>query len=67
VKQVALLTGAAGGIGRPAVEAFAADGWNTIAVDRRESGCFSPSIAFQQVDVSSPADMDALFAWLGGH
>jgi meso-butanediol dehydrogenase / (S,S)-butanediol dehydrogenase / diacetyl reductase len=36
--KVALVTGAAHGIGRACVDAFAADGWSVVAVDRDESG-----------------------------
>lgn len=64
MKQVALVTGAAGGIGRATVEAFAAAGWSTIAVDRRESSNFSAGIAFRQADVSSPKNIAALFEWM---
>jgi NAD(P)-dependent dehydrogenase (short-subunit alcohol dehydrogenase family) len=36
--KVALVTGAAQGIGRACVDAFVADGWKVIAVDVREDG-----------------------------
>lgn len=36
--KVALVTGAAHGIGRACVDAFVADGWKVIAVDIDEDG-----------------------------
>ncbi len=64
MKRYALITGAAGGIGRATTELFAAEGWDTIAVDRREAEPFPPGVLSRRADVAVPADVEALFAWL---
>ena len=64
IRRNALVTGAAGGIGRATVETFAAAGWETIAVDRREAGDFPSEVVFRQADVSDPNSVAELFAWL---
>ena len=65
MKRWALITGAAGGIGRATTELFAAEGWETVAVDRREAGSFPAGVTFRRADVAIPEDVEALFAWLG--
>jgi glucose 1-dehydrogenase len=65
MKRLALITGAAGGIGRATTELFAAEGWETIAVDRREAGSYPPGVTFRRADVAVPGDVEALFVWLG--
>ncbi len=65
MKRVALITGAAGGIGRATTERFAAEGWDTIAVDRQAAGGFPPAVAFRQADVSEPRAVAELFEWVG--
>lgn len=65
MKRLALVTGAAGGIGRATVEAFAAANWEVIAVDRREAGGFPSSVTARQVDVADPQAVQQLFAGLG--
>jgi len=65
MKRYALITGAAGGIGRATTELFASEGWETIAVDRREAEPFPPGVLSRRADVAVPADVEALFAWLG--
>jgi NAD(P)-dependent dehydrogenase (short-subunit alcohol dehydrogenase family) len=60
----ALVTGAAGGIGRATTELFAAEGWRTVAVDRREAEAYPPGVLFRKADVSIPEDVAALFVWL---
>lgn len=65
MKRIALVTGAAGGIGKATVEVFHAAGWETVAVDRQASCSFAPGIAFQQADVSDPDQVENLFEWLG--
>jgi len=64
MKRWALITGAAGGIGRATTELFAAEGWETVAVDRREAGSFPPGVIFRRADVAIPDEVEALFAWL---
>jgi NAD(P)-dependent dehydrogenase (short-subunit alcohol dehydrogenase family) len=64
MKRYALITGAAGGIGRATTELFAAEGWETIAVDRRESEPFPAGVTSRRTDVAVPAEVESLFAWL---
>jgi NAD(P)-dependent dehydrogenase (short-subunit alcohol dehydrogenase family) len=64
MKRYALITGAAGGIGRATTELFAAEGWETIAVDRRAAEPFAPGVVSRRADVAMPEEMEALFAWL---
>jgi glucose 1-dehydrogenase len=64
MKRWALITGAAGGIGRATTELFAAEGWETIAVDRREAGSYPAGVTFRRADVAIPDDVEALFTWL---
>ena len=64
MKRLALVTGAAGGIGRATVEAFAAANWRVVAVDRRRAEEFPASVRVQQVDVADPEDVAALFETL---
>ncbi len=65
MKRVALVTGAAGGIGRATVEVFHAAGWDTVAVDRQEVAGLPEGVCVRQADVSIPAVVAELFAWLG--
>ncbi len=61
--RTALITGAAGGIGRATVEVFDQSGWRVIGVDRAAYGeGFPASGLFIQSDISLPEDMDAIFA-----
>ena len=64
--KVALVTGAAGGIGRAACERLAKNGWNVLAVDRDEAGLVyakgSEHIRAFAADVSSEADNLAMVA-----
>ena len=64
MKRWALITGAAGGIGRATTELFAAEGWETVAVDRREAGNYPEGVTFRRADVALPEDVEAVFAWL---
>jgi len=64
MKRHALITGAAGGIGRATTELFAAEGWETFAVDRRQVERFPAGVTSRLADVSVPGDVEALFAWL---
>lgn len=67
MRRIAVITGAAGGIGRATVEAFAQAGWTTIAVDRQEAGGYPDGVEFRQVDVADPPAVADLFGWLGTH
>ncbi len=58
--RVALITGAAGGIGRASVDAFLGDGWRVIAVDRAAVE-FPNEVAFHQVDLRQVEAVAALF------
>jgi glucose 1-dehydrogenase len=64
MKRHALITGAAGGIGRATTELFAAEGWETFAVDRRQVERFPAGVTSRLADVAVPGDVEALFAWL---
>jgi NAD(P)-dependent dehydrogenase (short-subunit alcohol dehydrogenase family) len=59
--RIVLITGAAGGIGTAAVEAFSKAGWTVLAVDRTEEGDFPEGTTFYKADVSEPASVSELF------
>lgn len=61
MERIALITGAAGGIGTAAVEAFNKAGWTVLAVDRSEDGDFPEGTTFFRTDVSEPASVSELF------
>ncbi len=67
MNRVAVITGAAGGIGRATVKVFAEAGWETVAVDRQPASGFPEGVTFRQADVASPQEIEALFRWLAGH
>lgn len=56
--QVALITGAAGGMGRAISQAFATAGATVIATDRAEQAEIGGGIAYKQYDVTSRVDTD---------
>jgi glucose 1-dehydrogenase len=62
MKRLALVTGAAGGIGRATVEALAAENWDVVAVDRRQAGGFPPGVVFETTDIAVPSQVDSLLA-----
>ena len=64
MKRYALITGAAGGIGRATTELFAAEGWETIAVDRREVEPFPAGVPRAGPMWPCPVTSRRLFAWL---
>lgn len=54
--RVAIVTGAAGGIGGAVVERLVAGGWRVVAVDRaaRVAGLASDAVAAQESDIADP-------------
>ncbi|HVM71720.1 MAG TPA: SDR family oxidoreductase [Anaerolineales bacterium] len=61
-QRTALITGAAGGIGRASVALFAEKGWRVIGVDRAPFGeGFPAGGLFIQSEVSHPESMESLF------
>ena len=61
-EHTALVTGAAGGIGRATVALFSKKGWRVIGVDRADFGeDFPQNGLFIQSDISRPEDMQAIF------
>jgi len=61
-KRVALVTGAAGGIGRAVVEKFLENGWRVIGVDRRETEFDLPAeFLYIQGDISNPDQLAEIF------
>ncbi len=63
MKSTALITGAAGGIGRATVKVFVDAGWDVVAVDRSPSADLEGA-RFEQTDVSQPEAIAGLFARL---
>lgn len=59
--KIALITGAAGGIGRATVDLFAERGWEVIATDRRHAEGFPKKVVFHHMDVSDPESIKVLF------
>lgn len=61
MSKIALVTGAAGGIGRASVEKFAAEGWTVLATDRVEASGFPKGVTFHELDVSEPDRVSQFF------
>jgi glucose 1-dehydrogenase len=61
MEKIALITGAAGGIGRACVDVFGERGWKVIATDRREASGYSEKVLFRHMDVSEPESIKILF------
>ena len=59
--RVALITGAAGGIGQATVAAFVDSGWRVVAVDRVENGDLPAVVAFHRVDLTDIESVAGLF------
>ena len=64
VSRIAVITGAAAGIGRATLQAFAAAGWEAIGLDRQPAGDLPEGARVEQVDVSAPEQVEAYFAAL---
>ena len=62
--KIALITGAAGGIGRAAADLFAIEGWYVIATDRDQADGFEEGVDFHHMDVSDPESIEKLFIQL---
>ena len=61
-KKVMLITGAAGGIGRAAVNLFSEKGWKVVGVDRAEFGADFPADGLSiQADISEPQDIESIY------
>lgn len=67
VSRTVVITGAAAGIGRATLEAFSAEGWEAIGLDRQVAGELPEGARLEQVDVSSADEVEAFFAefWVG--
>lgn len=60
--RVILITGAAGGIGRAAVDVFSEAGWRVIGVDRQTFGAAFPADGlFILADIAEPQDLQGIF------
>ena len=60
MKRVALITGAAGGIGNAALRVFAEADWHVIGVDRRGDCALPTTAEFIQADISQPDTLENL-------
>lgn len=60
---IALITGAAGGIGRATVDVLTSEGWQVVAVDRVSTKDFPEEVAFHQVDAAIEGEVSGLFEW----
>jgi glucose 1-dehydrogenase len=62
-RKTALVTGAAGGIGRATLRLFSESGWQVIGVDRSSFGAgFPENGIFIQGDISEPNELEAIFS-----
>jgi glucose 1-dehydrogenase len=64
MNRVALVTGAAGGIGEATAAEFAAAGWDVAAVDRRFPRPETGKVRIYRADVSRPEEVERLFGEL---
>ena len=66
MSRVALITGAAGGIGRATVEKFIGEGWRVIATDKVDFGELPAGVIVRNLDVSNPEMVKGIFDQLEG-
>jgi NAD(P)-dependent dehydrogenase (short-subunit alcohol dehydrogenase family) len=66
MNRIALVTGAAGGIGLATVNKFASEGWTVIAVDRSDGIGFASGVISYRFDVSVPEDVSELYEHIRG-
>lgn len=64
MKRIAVITGAAGGIGRATVETFAHEGWTVFALDRQPAGEYPEGVTSRQADVSVEGEVQSFSQWL---
>ena len=64
MSRIAVVTGAASGIGRATLEAFAAAGWEAIGLDRQPAEELPEGARIELVDVSAPEQVETYFAEL---
>jgi len=64
LKKTAVITGAAAGIGRATLEAFAAAGWEAIGLDRQPAKDLPEGVRVEQIDGSAPEQVETYFAEL---
>ncbi|MDA8021278.1 MAG: SDR family oxidoreductase [Thermoanaerobaculia bacterium] len=61
MKRVALITGAAGGIGSVTVDVFRDAGWSVVGVDRRGTPSDSDGVRGVHADVAVESEVEAIF------
>ena len=59
--KLALITGAAGGIGAATSELFTSSGWEVVAVDKIETAEVPQGASYWHVDLADPKDLEDLF------
>lgn len=64
MSKLAVITGAAGGIGQATAELFAASGWRVIGLDRQPTTNVPAGVDAHQVDVADPDQVEFFFSGL---
>jgi NAD(P)-dependent dehydrogenase (short-subunit alcohol dehydrogenase family) len=64
--RVAVVTGAAGGLGRATVAAFRADGWHVVGIDQVEMGGEDQANLYLRADLADPGAVQSAFAEIAG-
>ena len=62
---IALITGAARGIGHATVTSLVREGWQVIAVDVEPATKLPEGVTFRQVDAAIETEVNRLFEWFG--